>query len=77
MVVCDRCENKIYKMTDKTKKTLTIYTAQAAYIGHNVDLCDECQRELEKYIGKAESYFMVNKDNPVNIFNSVKYWDNK
>lgn len=74
MIVCDRCGNKITKMTDKNKKTLTIYSAQAAHIGHNVDLCDECLRELENYIGKAESYFMINKDNPVNIFDKIKFW---
>ena len=77
MVICDRCGKKITNTKDKPKKTLTVYAAQAAYIGHIVDLCDECQREFENYIGKAESYFMVNKDNPVNIFDDVKYWVNE
>lgn len=75
MIVCDRCGKKITRTTDKTKKTLTVYSAKAAYIGHIVDLCEECNRELEDYLGKAESYFMVNKENPKNIFNDVTYWD--
>ena len=77
MIVCDRCGNKIIKRKDDDddKKIVTIYRTQGAYIGHYVDLCDKCNREFEKYIGRAQSYFMVNKENPINIFDSVKYWD--
>ena len=73
MLVCDRCNHKITRPTDKTKKTLIIYSRQAAHIGNNVDLCDECLRVLDKFTQKAESYFMVN-DDPVKLFDNVKYW---
>ena len=75
MIVCDRCGNKIAKTTDYTKNTITIYRTQGAYIGHDVDLCEKCTREFNKYIGKSQSYFMVNKENPISIFDGVKYWD--
>lgn len=75
MIVCDRCGNKIIRSTDDTKNTVTIYRAQGAYIGHYVDLCEKCIREFDDYIGKAQSYFMVNKENPIGIFDGVKYWD--
>lgn len=74
MIVCDRCGAKIIKVKDATKKSLVIYSRQAAYIWHPVDLCDECLREYEKFTHKAESYFMVNKEKPSEIFDTVKYW---
>ena len=75
MIICDRCGNKIARTTNDTKNTVTIYRAQGAYIGHYVDLCENCNRVFKEYIGKAQSYFMVNKENPIDIFESVKYWD--
>ena len=75
MIICDRCGNKIVRTTDSTKNSVTIYRAKGAYIGHYVDLCTDCNRKLEEYIGKAQSYFMVNKENPINIFDGTKYWD--
>lgn len=74
MIVCDRCGNKIIRVHDRTKKTLTVYSHEAAYIGHHVDLCDDCLREYERLTQKAESYFMINKEKPSDIFNGVKYW---
>ena len=75
MIVCDRCGKKIIKVTEKTKRHLTVYHASAAYIGKIADLCDDCQREFDTFIGKAQSYFMVNKDNPNHSFDELKYWD--
>lgn len=74
MIVCDRCGNKIPKVTDKTKRTLTIYQRAAAYIHRQVDICEDCSRVIEDVIQKAQSYIMVNKENPSEIFDSVKYW---
>lgn len=74
MIVCDRCGKKITDKIDKTKQTLFIYEAAAAGIWHEVDLCRDCLRALEDYKKRAESYFMVNKDNPKDIFDNVKYW---
>lgn len=74
MIVCDRCGSKILTTTAETKQSLIIYQRQAAYIGHNVDLCEDCRRELENVIQKAQSYFMVNKEKPSAIFDTVKYW---
>ena len=74
MIICDRCGEKIIDQTDKTKQTLFVYEAAAAGIWHEFDLCRDCLRELEDYKKRAESYFMVNKDKPRNIFDNVKYW---
>ena len=74
MTVCDRCGKKITNKTDNTRKSLFIYSAAAAGIWHGVDLCEDCLYELENYKKIAESYFMVNKDNPKGIFDNVKYW---
>lgn len=77
MIVCDRCGKKIIKITDKTQRTLNIYSAPAASIGHNVDLCNECNTKYENYMQKAESFFMVNLDYeeaPIRIFDDVRYW---
>lgn len=74
MIVCDRCGKKIADRIDKTKQTLFVYETSGAGIWHNVDLCKDCLYELENYKTRVESYFMVNKDNPIDIFNNVKYW---
>ena len=74
MVICDRCGKKITDKTDKTKQAPFIYETAGSGIWHNVDLCKDCLYELENYKKRAESYFMVNKDNPRDIFDSVKYW---
>ena len=74
MIVCDRCGKKITDEMSKTKQTLFIYERAAAGIWHNVDLCKDCLYELENYKKRAESYFMVNKDNPRDVFEEVKYW---
>lgn len=74
MIVCDRCGKKITYTNDKTKQTFFIYERAAAGIWHNVDLCKDCSIDLDDYKKRAESYFMVNKDNPKDIFDEVKYW---
>ena len=74
MIVCDRCGNKIKRVKDNTRKTLIIYSSAGAYIGHSVDLCDDCLREYERVKHLSESYFMVNKEKPSEIFDTVKYW---
>ena len=74
MVVCDKCGKKITYPDSYTKKTITIYSAAGAYMGHNVDLCKDCIRKLDDYRNRAESYFMINKENPIEIFDNVKYW---
>ena len=77
MVVCDRCGKKIIKPINIYQHSIPIYSSQGAYIGHPVDLCEQCNRSLEDYLRKAKSYFMVNKENPEVIFDNVKYWDSK
>ena len=74
MTVCDRCGKKITKKTDDTRRSLFIYSAAANGIWHGVDLCEDCLYKLENYKKIAGSYFMVNKDNPRDIFIKVKYW---
>ena len=75
MVICDRCGKKLsYQEKQNSKKVLTIYSTEAAYIGHNVDLCENCKRIFEIYKNKMESYFMVN-EYPMEILNNEKYWD--
>ena len=75
MIVCDRCGSEIKRVSDETKKCITVYKAWGAYIGKYVDLCDECQRELERLVGRAQSYFMVNKEKPSEIFDDVIFYD--
>lgn len=74
MIVCDRCGKKITDTRDREEWNPFIYERAAAGMWHKVDLCKDCSRELEDYKKRAESYFMVNKDNPKDIFNGVKYW---
>ena len=74
MIVCDRCGKKITYKNNKTEQTLFIYERAAAGNWHNVDLCKDCLNELEDYKKRAESYFMINKDNPEDAFDKVKYW---
>lgn len=74
MLVCDRCGAKIAQPNDRTKKTLTIYSRAACYIGHYVDLCDDCVREFDGFMRKAESYFMVTGEKPSEIFDDSHYW---
>lgn len=74
MIICDRCGKKIADKIDNTKQTPFIYKTEGAGIWYNVDLCRDCLRELEDYKKRAQSYFMVNKDNPKDIFDKVKYW---
>lgn len=77
LCVCDRCGKKMnYKERSDAGASIVIYSAQAAYIGHAVDLCPDCKRLFEQYKNKMESYFMVNED-PIKIFNDEIYWDNK
>ena len=75
MLVCDRCGNKINEKTNKTLCSMTMYRASGAYCCKTVDLCDQCLRELDNFIGKAESYFMTNTENPMDIFENVRYWN--
>ena len=74
MLVCDKCKNRITTTSSKTNQTLIVYSAKAAYIGHSVDLCHDCIRSLEDFIGKAQSYFMTN-ENPSSLFDNNKYWN--
>ena len=76
MIVCDRCGKKIIFENNKTNQTLFIYERAAAGNWHKVDLCKDCLIELDDYKKIVESYFMVNKDNPRDIFDKVKYWSN-
>lgn len=73
MLVCDRCGETIRKSDNKTE-SLCIFGTAGSYIWHEVDLCKKCQKELEGYTNKAQSYFMVEKDNPSKIFDNVKYY---
>lgn len=74
MVVCDRCGKKMQH--SKEQKCMTMYHAEGAYSKPYVDLCDDCLRKFEDYIGKAQSYFMTETENePINIINNVRYWN--
>ena len=76
MIICDRCGERIINVNSIVNKDLFIYEAAAAGILHNVDLCRNCFVELEKYKKRMESYFMINKNNPRDIFDNVEYWKN-
>ena len=73
MIACDKCGKKI--IMEKQKYRFTIYRGVASYIDKMVDLCDDCQEEFNEFIGKAQSYFIVNKDNSNHIFDGLEYWD--
>lgn len=75
MLVCDRCGNKINEKTNKTLQNMTMYRAAGAYCCKTVDLCDQCLRERDTFIGRAESYFMTKTENPMDIFENVRYWN--
>ena len=75
MIVCDRCEKKINEKTSKTARNVTLYSTAGSYCGKTVDLCDQCLREFNDFIGKAESYFMANDKNPLDLFENVRYWN--
>lgn len=72
MIVCDRCKKKIINVTDETHQSLVVYSNEG--IWHNIDLCEECIREKDVFIHKAESYFMTNTENPSSLFEGKKYW---
>ena len=75
MRVCDRCGNKVIQRdVSKNTRLVAIYQRAAAYMFNTVDLCDDCLNKLDDCKNKAESYFMVNKENPSEIFDTVKYW---
>lgn len=74
MLVCDRCGKKITFANNSTNKVLMLYNRKACYISQNVDLCKDCIIEYEEVMRRAESYFMVNKDKPSEVFDCVKYW---
>ena len=75
MLVCDRCGKKLtYQEKEGADITLTIYSAEAAYIGHCLDLCKDCRRLYVDYKDKMQSYFMVNED-PMKLLNDEVYWD--
>jgi len=73
MNICNRCNKEITRINSRSEKLITTYKSSTTYTGQNVHLCYDCLCELNKFIGKAESYFMITKE-PSNIFNDVKYW---
>ena len=76
MVVCDRCGGKVECPDKKEQKLMTIYKAQGAYTNRYFDLCDSCLRKFQDYMGKAQSYFMIEtKSEPIDIINNVRYWN--
>lgn len=76
MVVCDRCGGKVEHPKSKEQKCMTMYCAEGAYTNRYVDLCNDCLRKFENYIGKAQSYFMAETEKePIDIINNVRYWN--
>ena len=74
MLVCDRCGKTI--INNSYSFSPFVYQTEGAGVWHKVDLCRDCKNELDEYQKRVESYFMVHKGNPRDIFNSVKYWGN-
>lgn len=76
MIVCDRCGKEMNFVEPRNRKSITMYSHEYACFGKSIDLCNDCLCVLNSIESKMQSYFMVNKDNPNDIFNDVKYWSN-
>lgn len=77
MIICDRCGRKIPLLKEENRVYIHSYNTIARWNGQKVDLCDNCLREYQDMMHKAQSYFMVNKEKPSDIFNTVKYYTDK
>lgn len=73
-VICDRCGKKMKNPKEDTRRSICIYTNPLKYKVVTVDLCPICQKELADFMDKAESYFMNNKNNAIDIFDRSKYY---
>ena len=77
-VICDRC-GRSKEIADKTQRSFGInrmsifHTPRKRKI-KDVDLCHECRIELREFMDMAESYFMNNKDDVIDIFEKSKYY---
>lgn len=73
-VTCDRCGKRVKNPKVDLKRMMCIYTSPLKRKYESVDLCPDCQKELEDFMDKAESYFMNNKNNAADIFDKSKYY---
>ena len=74
LVTCDRCGKKIRNPKRKTKRTLCAYVNPIKRKYETIDLCSGCRKELDDFMDMAESYFMNNKDNAIDIFETYKFY---
>ena len=73
-VTCDRCGKKVKNPKGDPRQTMCIYTNPIKRKYATFDLCDKCRKELSDFMDKAESYFMNNKEDAVDIFDRSKYY---
>ena len=73
-VTCDRCGKKIKNPKVETKYSMCVYTTPLKLKRVSIDLCPDCQKELVDYMDKAESYFINNKNNAIDIFEMSKFY---
>ena len=73
-VTCDRCGKKIKNPKGNMRRVMCMYTKPLKRKYDSFDLCDDCQKDLADFTDIAESYFMNNKDDAIDIFEKSKYY---
>lgn len=77
-IVCDRCGRVVTIKDENTRsfynRRLNIFNTPTKHNIRDVDLCSECRILLRDYMDKAESYFMNNTNDAIDIFEKSKYY---